>query len=79
MSTHVCPWWLGYLLASSLRRWIQDPGAVVGPFVSEGMTVLQPGPGRGFFTLELARETGLSMESRPGIRRCHAAVLIRDC
>ena len=27
MSAHTCPWWLGYLLASPLRRWIEDPGA----------------------------------------------------
>jgi SAM-dependent methyltransferase len=58
MAHKVCPWWLGYLLISPLRRWIQDPGKVVGPFVSEGMTVLEPGPGMGFFTLELARRVG---------------------
>src|SRR5262249_7686977 len=33
-------------------------GAIVGPFVSEGMIVLEPGPGMGFFTLELARRVG---------------------
>ena len=58
MAHHVCPWWLGYLLACPLRRWLHDPGAIVGPFASEGMTVLEPGPGMGFFTLELARRVG---------------------
>jgi SAM-dependent methyltransferase len=58
MAHRICPWWLGYLLASSLRRWAQDPGAVVGPFVAEGITALEPGPGMGFFTLELARRVG---------------------
>ena len=59
MAEHgVCPWWVGYLLTSPLRRWLQDPAAIVGPFVSEGMTVLEPGPGMGFFTLELARRVG---------------------
>ncbi len=58
MAHRICPWWLGYLLACPLRRWLQDPGAIVGPFVSEGMTVLEPGPGMGFFTLELARRVG---------------------
>jgi SAM-dependent methyltransferase len=58
MAHRVCPWWLGYLLAHPLRRWIQDPVAIVGPFVSEGMVVLEPGPGMGFFTLELARRVG---------------------
>jgi SAM-dependent methyltransferase len=37
-----------------------DPEKVVRPFVREGMTVLEPGPGMGFFTIELARLVGPS-------------------
>ncbi len=55
---HVCPWWLGYLLASPVRRLFQDPRTLLAPYVREGMTVLEPGPGMGFFTLELARLAG---------------------
>jgi ubiquinone/menaquinone biosynthesis C-methylase UbiE len=58
MAHRICPWWLGYLLVTPLRRWLQDPCQLLGPFVSEGMTVLEPGPGMGFFTLELARRVG---------------------
>ena len=58
MSHVVCPWWIGYLLASPLRRLWQDPHRILSPFVAEGMTVLEPGPGMGFFTLELARLVG---------------------
>jgi SAM-dependent methyltransferase len=58
MAQRICPWWFGYFLASPVRRWFHDPGAIVGSFVSEGMTVLEPGPGMGFFTLELARRVG---------------------
>jgi len=54
----VCPWWLGALLASPVRRVVQDPSALLAPHVSAGMTVLEPGPGMGFFTLELARRVG---------------------
>ena len=54
----VCPWWLGYLLASPIRRVQYQPAEVLGPHVSPGMTVLEPGPGMGFFTLELARLAG---------------------
>jgi ubiquinone/menaquinone biosynthesis C-methylase UbiE len=54
----VCPWWLGYLLACPLRRFWQDPAKILAPYVHEGMTVLEPGPGMGFFTLELARRVG---------------------
>jgi SAM-dependent methyltransferase len=60
MAHRVCPWWLGYLLASPIRRLFEDPVKVVAPFVREGMTVLEPGPGMGFFTLELARLVGPS-------------------
>lgn len=60
MSQHVCPWWLGYWLASPLRRLTQDPAAILSPYMREGMMVLEPGPGMGFFTLELARRVGAS-------------------
>lgn len=56
----VYPWWLGYLLVSPLRRLSQNPGKVLAPYVREGMTVLEPGRGMGFFTLELARLVGPS-------------------
>jgi ubiquinone/menaquinone biosynthesis C-methylase UbiE len=58
MAHRICPWWLGYVLASRFRRWLQDPGPIVGPYLSEGMTVLEPGPGMGFFTMEMARRVG---------------------
>ncbi len=60
MGERVCPWWLGYLLASPLRRLIQNPAEILSPYVREGMTVLEPGPGMGFFTIELARRVGPS-------------------
>jgi len=58
MGHAVCPWWLGYLLASGLRRLVQDPAAILRPYVAEGMVVFEPGPRMGFFTLELARRVG---------------------
>lgn len=59
MANHgVCPWWVGYFLASPLRRLFQDPARLLAPYVEPGMTVLEPGPGMGFFTLELARLVG---------------------
>ena len=59
MAEHrVCPWWVGWLLASPLRKLAQDPSRILEPYVRPGMTVLEPGPGMGFFTLELARLVG---------------------
>ncbi len=60
MEHRICPWWLGYVLASPLRRLLQDPAAMIKPYVREGMTVLEPGPGMGFFTLAMARQVGAS-------------------
>ena len=36
----------------------QDPVKILSPYVREGMTVLEPGPGMGFFTLPLAQMVG---------------------
>jgi ubiquinone/menaquinone biosynthesis C-methylase UbiE len=58
VSNRVCPWWLGYFLSNPLRRLWQDPRTILEPQVREGATVLEPGPGMGFFTLELARRVG---------------------
>jgi ubiquinone/menaquinone biosynthesis C-methylase UbiE len=61
MSAHIiCPWWLGFLLASPLRRLLHDPARILASYVHDGMTVLEPGPGMGFFTLELARRVRAS-------------------
>jgi ubiquinone/menaquinone biosynthesis C-methylase UbiE len=54
----VCPWWLGYLLVTPLRRLVEPPERLLGPFVRPGMTVVEPGCGMGYFTLPLARMVG---------------------
>ena len=58
MAEHVCPVWVGYLLASPIRRLAQKPEKILGAHVREGMTVLEVGPGMGFFSLPLARLVG---------------------
>ncbi len=58
MANRVCPWWLGYALVNPLRRLWQPPGTILAPFVRQGMLVLEPGCGMGFFTLDLARMVG---------------------
>src|SRR5215469_18885857 len=55
-----CPWWVGYLLANPIRKLWQDPVQILKPHVRAGMTVVEPGPGMGFFTLEIARLVGPS-------------------
>jgi ubiquinone/menaquinone biosynthesis C-methylase UbiE len=58
MAEHICPWWLGYFLASPLRKLIQDPVSILSPYVREGMTVLDVGSAMGFFSLPLAKLVG---------------------
>ena len=60
MGQRVCPWWIGILLVSPIRRWFQDPEKLLRPYIREGMRILEPGPGMGFFTLPLARMAGES-------------------
>ena len=55
---HRCPAWVAKLLASPLRRLAENPERILGPHVSPGMAVLEPGPGLGFFTLPMARMVG---------------------
>lgn len=57
-TNHVCPVWVGYLLLSPLRRLLEKPESLLGPWVEPGMNVLEPGPGMGYFTLPLARMVG---------------------
>lgn len=58
MSGHICPSWLGYLLLNPLRRMIENPRKILGPFIRKGMTILEPGPGMGYFTLPMAEMVG---------------------
>ena len=60
MAHPVCPWWLGYMLLNPLRRLFEDPAKLLRPLLREGMVVLEPGCGMGFFTLEAARLAGPS-------------------
>jgi ubiquinone/menaquinone biosynthesis C-methylase UbiE len=58
MARRICPHWVGYLLLNPLRKFLENPEKVLGRFVKEGMTVLEPGCGMGYFTLPLARMVG---------------------
>ncbi len=60
MAEHVCPWWLGYLLASPLRRLLEKPEDVLTPHVKSGVTAMDIGCGMGFFSLPLAELVGPS-------------------
>ena len=55
---HVCPWWVGFLIASPLRKLGEDPGEILSPLVEPGMIAVDVGSAMGFFSLPLARMVG---------------------
>jgi ubiquinone/menaquinone biosynthesis C-methylase UbiE len=55
---HVCPWWLCFTFDNIFRKLIQDPSKILKPYIKEGDTILDVGPGMGYFTIPLARLTG---------------------
>ncbi len=60
MAERVCPWWIGYLLVSPLRRLLEKPEEVLAPHVESGVTAMDIGCGMGFFSLPLAELVGPS-------------------
>ena len=55
---HTCPWWLCFTFDNVLRRLFQNPEQILRPYVAEGNTVLDVGPGMGYFSIPLARMVG---------------------
>ena len=58
MAEHVCPWWIGYLLVSPLRRLLQNPRKILAPYIKPGMVALDAGCAMGFFSLDMAEMVG---------------------
>src|SRR5262249_27004097 len=55
-----CPWWGGHLSTSPFQHLSHTPACFLEPHIRAGMTVREPGPGMGFFTLEIAKLVGSS-------------------
>ncbi len=60
MGHRICPWWLGWFLASPVRRFAHDPDRIVGPFLRPGMLAVDFGCGMGHFSVPMARMVGPS-------------------
>ncbi len=56
----VCPVALAGGLDNRFRRWLQNPRRLLGPYLREGMAVLDFGCGPGFFTIDIADIVGPS-------------------
>jgi ubiquinone/menaquinone biosynthesis C-methylase UbiE len=58
VAERVCPWWVGYLLASPIRKLFENPRKILGEYVKPGKAVLDVGCAMGFFSLWSARTVG---------------------
>lgn len=56
----ICPVERAGSLDNRIRRWLQDPQKILGPYVEEGMTILDIGCGPGFFSIDMAQMVGKS-------------------
>ena len=55
---HVCPRWLCFTFDNRIRKLLQNPDRIMSPFIRPGDTVVDVGPGIGFFTIAMAHLTG---------------------
>ena len=58
--SRVCPLERAGGLDNKLRRLLQNPRKILGPYIREGMVVLDLGCGPGFFSIDLAHMVGKS-------------------
>jgi len=56
----VCPVAMAGSLDNRARRWFQNPQEILGPYIKEGMKVLDLGCGPGFFSIDMAQLVGKS-------------------
>jgi ubiquinone/menaquinone biosynthesis C-methylase UbiE len=54
----LCPRWMCFSFDNFLRKTVQNPTRILKPWVKPGDTVLDVGPGVGYFTLPIARLVG---------------------
>jgi tRNA A58 N-methylase Trm61 len=55
---HVCPWWCCFTFDNPIRRLFQNPYQLLSPYVDDGSTVMDIGPGMGYFTIPLCKLVG---------------------
>ncbi len=59
-NTNICSVEQPSSLDSRIHRWLQNPLKILGPYVREGMEILEIGCGPGFFTMDMGRMVGKS-------------------
>jgi 2-polyprenyl-3-methyl-5-hydroxy-6-metoxy-1,4-benzoquinol methylase len=54
----ICPWWCCFTIDNPLRRLFHNPERMLSPYIRPGFTVIDIGPGMGFFTIPMCRLVG---------------------
>ena len=62
---HVCPSWLCFTFDNPLRKIIHKPGKIIAPYIKPGDTVVDIGPGKGYFTIPMCQLVGGAEEGAP--------------
>jgi ubiquinone/menaquinone biosynthesis C-methylase UbiE len=57
-SEHVCPWWCCFTFDNPVRRLFHNPARIVSPYIRQGSTVIDIGPGMGYFTGAMCKLVG---------------------
>jgi hypothetical protein len=55
MAERVCPFWVGYILASPVRKLFQNPSKILKPYIKQNMVVLDLGSAMGFLVFQLQK------------------------
>jgi ubiquinone/menaquinone biosynthesis C-methylase UbiE len=55
---HVCPRTLCFTFDNVFRKLIHDPEMILQPYIKEGDSILDVGPGMGYFTIPMAKMAG---------------------
>jgi ubiquinone/menaquinone biosynthesis C-methylase UbiE len=55
---HTCPWWLCFTFDNPVRNLFHNPYKILSGYINPGDTVLDIGPGMGYFTFPISKMAG---------------------
>jgi ubiquinone/menaquinone biosynthesis C-methylase UbiE len=55
---HTCPWWLCFTFDNPIRKLFHNPLKILDAYIKKGDSILDLGPGMGYFTIPLCVMTG---------------------
>lgn len=55
---HTCPWYCCFTFDNIFRKFFQNPEKILHGFLGPGFNILDIGPGRGYFSIPMAKMVG---------------------